>query len=212
MPDLSTLTIFVLAAWVLLVTPGPAVLYIVTRSIDQGRGAGIVSTLGIGLGTLFHVVGAAMGVSALLLSSVLAFNLVKYLGAAYLIYLGLHKLLVREDTEEQPELLKPQKLSRIFYQGVLVNLLNPKTALFIFAFLPQFVDTTQGTVALQILLLGTILVVMGIVSDGLYAVLAGTVGHWLRGNLQVIRAQRYFAGTIFITLGVATALTGSTKK
>ncbi len=147
--ELSALAVFVTAAFVLLITPGPAVLYIVARSVDQGWLAGIVSVLGTGVGTLFHVVAAALGLSALLLSSVLAFNIVKYLGAAYLMYLGIRKLLIRDplhqlETHHQP-------LSSIFYQGMLVNLLNPKTALFIFAFLPQFVDPVRGSVAAQIL-------------------------------------------------------------
>lgn len=211
MLDLSTLTLFFIAAFVLLITPGPAVLYIVARSIDQGRMAGIVSAAGVAVGTLFHVAAAALGISALLVSSALAFNVVKYLGAAYLIYLGVRKLLVPEEIE-QLELPENRGLWRIFYQGSIVNLLNPKTALFFFAFLPQFADPARGSVTLQLLLLGIIFVAMGLCSDGLYALLAGTVGHWLKDNLGFWRAQRYFAGSIYILLGVATALTGSDKK
>lgn len=211
MPDFTTLSVFILAALVLLVTPGPAVLYIVARSIDQGRWAGIVSTLGIGVGTLFHIAAAAFGVSALLVSSALVFSMVKYAGAAYLIYLGVRKLLVREELH-QPEIAEHKRLAQIFYQGILVNLLNPKTALFFFAFLPQFVDVSQGSIAGQIMVLGLILVVMGIFSDGLYALLAGAIGNWLRGNLGFLRAQRYFAGGVFILLGVTTALSGSAKR
>lgn len=211
MPEFSKLILFLFAAWILLVTPGPAVLYIIARSIDQGRWAGIVSTLGIGVGTLFHVIAAALGVSAVLVSSALAFNIVRYLGAAYLIYLGIRKLLEREALQPL-ELPERKRLSRIFYQGVLVNLLNPKTALFFFAFLPQFVDVSSATVASQIMLLGTIFVVMGLFSDGLWALLAGTAGHWFRDNLQFLRGQRFFAATIFIALGLTTALSGSGKK
>ncbi len=211
MPEFSTLALFMVAALALLITPGPAVLYIVARSIDQGRRAGIVSMLGIHVGTLFHVAAAALGISALLMSSALAFNVVKYIGAAYLIYLGLRKLLAREELH-QPEVVENRKLARIFYQGVLVNLLNPKTALFFFAFLPQFVNPGKGAVAGQILFLGFTFVVLGICSDGLYALLAGTMGHWLKGNLRFLRAQRYFAGTVYIGLGLTTALSGSPKK
>lgn len=211
MPQLSTLILFVVAALALLVTPGPAVLYIIARSIDQGRMAGLVSTVGVGVGTLFHVAAAALGLSALLMSSALAFSVIKYLGVAYLIYLGLRTLLTREQIH-QPEIVEDRKLTRIFYQGVVVNLLNPKTALFFFAFLPQFVEPAKGGVAGQILLLGFIFVVLGICNDGLYALLAGSVGHWLRGNLRFLRAQRYFAGSIYLGLGVATALTGSERK
>ncbi|GAB4433601.1 MAG: LysE family translocator [Anaerolineae bacterium] len=211
MLTLSTLTLFILAALALLITPGPAVLYVVARSIDQGRLAGVVSMLGIHVGTLFHVAAAALGLSALLMSSALAFGVVKYLGAAYLIYLGVRKLLAREETS-QPEVVERRKLAHVFYQGVVVNLLNPKTALFFFAFLPQFVEPAKGAVAGQILLLGFIFVVLGICSDGLYALLAGTIGRWFKGNMRFLRAERYFAGSVYIGLGVATALSGSEKK
>ncbi len=142
-PDGPTLVIFAGAALVLLITPGPAVFYIVARSIDQGRVAGVVSTLGVGTGALIHVGAAALGVSALLMSSALAFSVLKYLGAAYLIYLGVRKFLVR-DHAEQPRSLERRTLARTFYDGVIVNMLNPKTALFFFAFLPQFVDVSPA--------------------------------------------------------------------
>ncbi|MCB0168586.1 MAG: LysE family translocator [Anaerolineae bacterium] len=211
MLEISTLAVFMTAAVVLIVTPGPAVLYVVARSIDQGRLAGIVSTLGIGVGSLVHVAAAALGVSALLVSSALAFNLVKYLGAAYLIYLGVRKLVVREEII-RPGVIEPAALSRVFYQGAVVNILNPKTALFFFAFLPQFVDMAHGRVAIQIFFLGTLFTLIGIVSDGLWALLAGTLGRWLKGNLRFLLAQRYFAGTVFIALGITTAMSGSNKK
>ncbi len=211
MPDLSTLSIFFIAAFVLLVTPGPAVMYIVARSIDQGRMAGIVSTLGIAIGTLFHVVAAALGVSALLMSSALAFSVAKYLGAAYLIYLGVRKLL-EKDAVMQPEIIEQKRLSRIFYQGIWVNLLNPKTAIFFMAFLPQFVDTSKGAITLQVMFLGTLFVLMGIFSDGAWALLAGTLGNWLKGNLRFLRGQRYFAGGVFIALGITTAVSGLGKE
>ncbi|MCB0194422.1 MAG: LysE family translocator [Anaerolineae bacterium] len=211
MPDFSTLTLFIAAAVALIVTPGPAVLYVVARSIDQGRMAGIVSTLGIGVGTLVHVAAAALGVSALLVSSALAFNVVKYLGAAYLIYLGVRKFTASESVTSL-EVAESQKLARVFYQGIVVNVLNPKTALFFFAFLPQFVNVSRGDIALQVFFLGTIFVIVGVVSDSVWAVLAGTMGQWLKGNLRFLTAQRYFAGTVFIALGITTALSGSHKK
>jgi threonine/homoserine/homoserine lactone efflux protein len=211
MPHISNLAIFIVAALVLLITPGPAVLYIVARSIDQGRRAGIVSTLGVGVGSLCHVTAAAFGLSALLVSSVLAFNLVKYLGAVYLIYLGVRKLLAKDDPLSV-EPVQPKRLSRLFYQGVWVNLLNPKTTIFFFAFLPQFVSIEQGNIAVQILFLGTLFVVMGICSDSLYALLAGTMGGWLRSSRKFLRGQRYFTGGVFIALGLTAAFSGSGKK
>ncbi len=211
MPDFSNLILFIAAALILFVTPGPAVLYIVARSIEQGRTAGIVSVLGISAGSLFHIAAAAFGVSALLASSALMFNFVKYLGAAYLIYLGVRKFLARDETE-QAAAFEHKKLSRIFYQGVIVNLLNPKTALFFFAFLPQFVDVSKGAVTMQILLLGIIFVALGILSDGLWAVAAGTAGNWLKKNARFLRAQRYFSGSVLIAMGVATAVSGSNRS
>lgn len=208
MPEMSTLTLFFVAAAVLLITPGPAVLYIVARSIDQGRIAGIVSTLGISFATFFHIAAAAWGVSAVLLQSALAFNIIKYLGAAYLIYLGVHKLWGHEEIKTEI-VLEQQSLRRIFFQGAVVNLLNPKTALFFFALLPQFVNPAIGSVVTQIFFLGILFILMALVSDGLYAILAGTAGNWLRGNLQFLRVQRYVAGTIYIALGVTAAFTGN---
>ncbi|MGH7495622.1 MAG: LysE family translocator [bacterium] len=209
--DGSTLALFIGTTLVFLLTPGPAVFYIVARSIDQGRTAGVVSTLGINTGTLLHVAAAAFGVSAVLMSSALAFSVVKYLGATYLIFLGVRKFLMREE-EQSVGASQPQKLSRIFGQGVLVNLLNPKTALFFFAFLPQFSDPARGSVAMQILFLGGIFVVMAFLSDSLYAILAGTAGKWMRGNLRFQRWQRYFAGTAYIALGLGAALAGTNKS
>jgi threonine/homoserine/homoserine lactone efflux protein len=207
MLDLSTLPVFILAALVLLLTPGPAVLYIVARSLDQGRVAGLVSVLSIEVGNFFHVVAAALGLSALLVSSALAFTAVKYLGAAYLVYLGLRRLLARDEAPSQVR-VERQSLRRIFGQGVLVAALNPKTALFFLAFLPQFVQPARGAVALQFLLLGGLFVLMAVVTDGLYALLAGTAGQWLKGAsaMRALRAERVVVGTVYIGLGVSAAL------
>jgi len=211
MPEPSTLGLFVVAALVLLVTPGPAVLYIVTRSVEQGRLAGLVSALGIHVGTLVHVTAAALGLSALLVSSALAFSVVKYLGAAYLIYLGVRKL-VAEAPGDGGRPLAPRRLTRIFLEGVIVNLLNPKTALFFLAFLPQFVDPARGGVAGQILVLGVIFVALGVVSDGAWALAAGTAGSLFRRSRTALRAERYVTGTVFIGLGAAAALAGHGRK
>jgi threonine/homoserine/homoserine lactone efflux protein len=176
--------------------------------MDQGRRAGIVSTLGIAAGTLFHIAAAAFGVSAILMTSAVAFNVVKYLGAAYLIYLGVHKLIEKEAPQKEI-IVTHQTLSQIFYQGMVVNLLNPKTALFFFAFLPQFVDPSRGSVTIQILLLSAIFVTMALCSDGMYALLAGTAGKWLKQNAHFLRSQRYVTGGIYIFLGISAALTGN---
>jgi threonine/homoserine/homoserine lactone efflux protein len=212
MPDSQSLTIFVLAVLVLAITPGPAVLYIVARSLDQGRLAGLVSVLGIGLGALVHVVAAALGLSALLLSSALAFSALKYAGAAYLVYIGVRNLLAARD--EAAALTPPARasLSRIFVQGMVVNLLNPKTALFFLAFLPQFVDPGRGSVTVQFVSLGLLFTMLAMTTDALYALLAGTLGRGLQTNPRVRRHQQYLAGGVYIGLGLATALSGSHKK
>jgi threonine/homoserine/homoserine lactone efflux protein len=211
MPELSTLPLFITAALVLLLTPGPAVLYIIARSIDQGRRAGLVSVLGLTLGTFFHVIAAALGLSAILVSSALAFDVVKYLGAAYLIYLGIQKLRAKEVPAEITE-VKKASLKDIFTQGVVVNILNPKTALFFFAFMPQFVDRSRGLESTQMLFLGVLFVSMALITDGSYALLAGTAGGWLKQNRSFLRAQRYFAGTVYIGLGITAALASSSRK
>ncbi len=211
MPNHSSLFLFFGAAVVLLAIPGPAVLYIVSRSIGQGRSAGLVSALGIGVGTLVHVAAAAVGLSALLMSSALAFGAVKYLGAAYLIFLGVQKLRRQEPIDASPQ-AAPSKLSRVFAQGIIVNVLNPKTALFFFAFLPQFVDASRGSVALQISFLGALFAGMGVLSDSLWALFAGTVAHHLKSNPHWLKRQRYVSGGMLISLGVATAFAGSGSK
>jgi threonine/homoserine/homoserine lactone efflux protein len=205
------LLLFVTGAAILLVIPGPAVTYVVSRSIGHGRAAGLVSVMGIVTGTLCHVVAAALGISALLASSAAAFQFVKYLGAAYLIYLGI-KTLRRNDEQFVQADSRETKLIRLYGQGLLVNLLNPKTALFFLAFLPQFVDPTRGHVALQILQLGILFALMGWCSDSAYAVIAGTVAERIRGSLRLRRAQRNISGGGLIALGLASAFSGSRSK
>jgi threonine/homoserine/homoserine lactone efflux protein len=208
MPEASSLTVFIVAALALLLVPGPAVLYIIARSVDQGRTAGLISVVGVGLGSMVHVGAAALGLSALLVQSATAFRTVKYLGAAYLVYLGVRRLLGKDDVTAESD-GSSRTLRRVFTQGIWVNILNPKTALFFFAFLPQFVNTDGAPIGLQILFLGTLLVVMGIVTDGTYALAAGTMGGWLKQRPRVVTAQRWLAGGVFISLGLATALSGS---
>jgi threonine/homoserine/homoserine lactone efflux protein len=211
MPTLTTISLFLLAAVGLLVIPGPAVLFIMTRSVDQGRRAGTISSLGIGTADLIHTMAAALGLSALLLTSALAFTVVKYLGAAYLIYLGVRTLL-RRDGPHRSRRAEPQTLSRMFLQGMMVELLNPKTALFFFAFLPQFVDPTRGAVVWQFMLFGSLYAVLGFFDLTLYGLIAGTMAALLKGSAKFQRIQRYVTGSIFIALGLTAALTGSEKK
>jgi threonine/homoserine/homoserine lactone efflux protein len=210
MIETSQLLLFMGSALALLLLPGPAVLYITTRSANQGRIAGLVSVLAVEIANFIQAAAAALGLSAILLSSALAFDIVKYLGAAYLIYLGIRKILVSEDSAAGGE-VKRESLSQIFWQGFAVNILNPKTALFFFAFLPQFVDPAKGNVTAQTLLLGAIFVGMAIVTDSLYAVVASSLAERLAGSKPFQKGQRYFAGLVYVGLGITTALTGSKK-
>jgi threonine/homoserine/homoserine lactone efflux protein len=204
-PSLSTYALFIATALALLAIPGPAVLYVVSRSIDQGRSAGLASVLGITTGTVVHVTLATVGLSSLVLASKVAFDAVRYVGAAYLILLGVRRLLTRR-VEEDPAGRAPRSRSDLYTQGLIVNLLNPKTIVFIFAFIPQFVDVNAGHVWLQIMLLGLTFAGLGLASDSLYAVVAGTVADRLRSTPVIARVERWFGGSVLIGLGVAAAI------
>jgi threonine/homoserine/homoserine lactone efflux protein len=202
-PSPGSLALFAAASLALAVVPGPAVLYIVAQSVDQGRLAGLFSAAGIAVGGLVHVVAATIGLSSLLASSATAFTIVKYAGAAYLILLGIRRVLTREELEDEM-VRSPQTRRRLFVNGVVVNVLNPKTALFFLAFLPQFVDPEAGAAWLQILALGLMFVAIALCSDSLWALAAGTLGSWLRRSRWYLGVKRWVTGTVFIGLGLST--------
>ena len=210
-PSASNIGLFVGAALVLLLIPGPAVLYIVARSMAQGRMAGFVSDLGIHSATMIHVLAAALGLSALLASSALAFSMVKYAGAAYLIWLGFKKIFGRVEDAESAGLSR-HSYARLFRDGFIVNLLNPKTALFFFAFLPQFAEPERGHLAVQIAFLGLLFAGLGFITDGCYALLAGTAGNWLKRSRRFLKIERYVSGTLFIGLGLTAVFAGNQRK
>jgi threonine/homoserine/homoserine lactone efflux protein len=210
-PGAANLGLFISAALVLLLIPGPAVLYIVARSVEQGRLAGFVSDLGIHTATLVHVAAASLGLSAILASSALAFSVVKYAGAAYLIWLGLRKIF-GPNASNADVVVRRQRYRRLFRDGFIVNLLNPKTALFFLAFLPQFVDASRGHVAMQIAVLGLLFTALGFITDGCYALAAGTAGGWLKRSRGYLRLERYVSGVLFIGLGLTAAFAGNQKK
>ena len=209
MIESTQLYFFILAALALLLVPGPAVLYITARSASQGRIAGLVSVLAIETANFLQAAAAALGLSAILLSSALAFDVVKYLGAGYLIYLGMRKLLIKEEAVEGG--IQKESLARIYWQGFVINLLNPKTALFFFAFLPQFADPARGNVVVQNLLLGAIFVGLALITDSIYALLTSSLAERLKGYQRFQTRGRYFAGLVYVGLGITTALTGSSK-
>jgi threonine/homoserine/homoserine lactone efflux protein len=210
-PDPSRLALFVGAALLLLVVPGPAVLYVVTQSVSHGRRAGIASVAGITTGTLVHIAAATVGLSALLASSAVAFDVVKYLGAAYLIVIGVRRLLGLEP-ELEPQARPVQTHRRLYSQGIVVNVLNPKTALFFLAFLPQFVDPGRGAAWAQILLLGLLFAALGFLSDSCWALVSGTLGERLRRSRSFPSVQRYVSGSVFVGLGAVAALSSPVKR
>ena len=207
-PDPPAVGVFVVAALALLLVPGPAVLYVVARSIHEGRRAGLVSVLGIHVGTLVHIAAATLGLSALIASTAVAFTAVKVAGAVYLVGLGLWTFF-SDRAEPEVALGGESHLRRAFAQGIVVNVLNPKTALFFLAFLPQFVDSDAPHPAAQIAFLGVLFACLGLVTDSLWAIAAGTAGGVLRQSRRFVRIQRYVTGTVYIGLGVVTALAGS---
>jgi threonine/homoserine/homoserine lactone efflux protein len=209
-PTLSSFALFALAALALLAVPGPSVLYIITRSIEQGRRAGLVSVLGIHTGSLVHVAAAAVGVSTVLAASAAAFTTVKLLGAGYLVFIGVRKLLAKVEATNGTDDPEPPRvgLRRVYGQGVVVNVLNPKTALFFLAFLPQFTDPNRGPVAGQVVVLGLCFIALGMCSDGTYALVAGALGNRLRNNHRFARRRDQVSGVVYVGLGLTAALVG----
>jgi len=204
MPDGSTLLLFAGTSLALLAVPGPAVMYVVMRSLDQGRTAGVVSVLGVETGTFAYALAAAAGLTGLIAASEAGFTIVKYAGAAYLVYLGVRKLLERTDAPEEV----PSGRSRLFLNGMVVQLLNPKIAIFFLAFLPQFVDASGGPVAVQILILGALFTLLAVLTDGAYVLLAGAVGRRLRSGQRARSVLAKLSGGVYIVLGVSAALSG----
>jgi threonine/homoserine/homoserine lactone efflux protein len=206
-PEPSTFLVFLAATIALLAVPGPVVIFVVTRSVTQGRIAGLVSVLGVHTGSVVHVAAAALGISALLAASATAFGVVRYLGAAYLIFLGLQRLLRRGPDDEVVD-VTPTPRAHLYRQGIVVNVLNPKTAIFFLAFLPQFANPARGPVAIQIAVLGICFILLGLASDSTYALLSGTVSGRLRRSASVRRHLDRVSGVIYLGLGATAALAG----
>jgi len=210
-PSLSAVELFAVAAFALIIIPGPAVLYIVSQSVGQGRAGGLAAVLGVEIGAFVHVAGAALGVSAILASSATAFSVLKLAGGAYLIVLGIRRLLER-DSESQLATGRTRPLPAIFRQGVIVNALNPKTALFFLAFLPQFVDPDKGHVGLQAAILGVVWVLIATVCDAVWAIGSGSLVGLLRTSARARRIERRASGGILIGLGVLATLAHPARR
>lgn len=206
MPDTATLLAFATASFILICIPGPAVLFIIAKSSEHGRKAGLVSVAGIQLGALVHVAAAALGLSALLVASAAAFTALKYAGAIYLLWLGFRKIATRSKVAAAGKNSRPLSLWSVFVQGVIVNVLNPKAALFFFAFLPQFINPAKGAVAGQVAFFGLVFVAIACVSDSLYALAAGSLSRWIKGNPLYLKVQQYVTGVVYIGLGLLTLM------
>jgi threonine/homoserine/homoserine lactone efflux protein len=211
-PDPSTLLVYATAAVLVLLIPGPSVLYIVSQSVEHGRRAGLLGVLGVHIGTLVHITAATVGLSALLVSSATLFDAVRMIGAAYLIVLGVRAVLGRGEARAQAPAAREMRPGRIVRRGILVNVTNPKTALFFFAFLPQFVRPGDGPVALQMAVLGLTFLVLGLITDGTWAIVSGSAAGWVRARPAIGATQRVVTGCIFIGLGVATAIGAGERR
>jgi len=198
--------VFALAALLLNLTPGNDMLYVAARSTSQGIKAGIISSLGIMAGCMVHILAAVIGLSAIIAQSALAFNIIKYVGAAYLVYLGIRSIISQKKTFEVKNKMQQQSYTRIFWQGVLTNVLNPKVALFFLAFLPQFINVESKHTALQILFLGTWFNVGGTLVNIVVAILFGKIGTWLSQSPRFIQWQERITGAMLIALGIKVAL------
>lgn len=209
MPTVPTLLTFALAATLLIIVPGPNVLYIIARGIDQGRKAAAVSAMGVQAGMLVHVSAAILGLSAIVARSDLLFNVVRFAGAAYLIWMGVTTIRSKMISSGLPSVGVKISYRRIFIRGMIVNVLNVKVILFFLAFLPQFVQPERGSSALQILVLALVFVLISMVSDMVYAMASGSIGNWLSTREKVARQRNHFTGAVYILLGAFAALTGS---
>jgi threonine/homoserine/homoserine lactone efflux protein len=208
MPEADTWILVALASLVLVVVPGPAVVYILTRSISQGRAAGLASAAGVNLGSAVHVLAAVAGLSVVLASSAVAFSIVKWAGVAYLAWIGIRTLRSGDAAFTDPT-IQPVTLRRIFVQGIVVNVLNPKVAMFFLAFLPQFVDPASPRPWLQSLILGMTLVLIGLVSDSVYALIGGSIGSLFRRRPGAGRLARQLSGVTYLALAGVSAVSGS---
>ncbi|MEO9967907.1 MAG: LysE family translocator [Reichenbachiella sp.] len=203
LPSPENILLFITAATILIIVPGPAVLYIMMKSMEQGAKAGIASVLGVGIGAMVHVLAAAIGVSALLVASATAFAVLKYVGALYLIYLGVKKIIDKAPAIKE-EKVNRQALTSIFYEGIIVNTLSPKSAIFFFAFLPQFINPERGGTTSQILFLGLLFLIIALISDMCYVMLSGKLVKKFRSSTVYPDIQKYVSGGIHIALGLLT--------
>lgn len=206
--DIATLLAFLTASMIIVLAPGPAQALTIARSISDGKEAGFMTAFGLNVGTIIHTLAAALGLSAVLATSAVAFAVVKYIGAAYLIYLGIQAFLSKEQAVVTQTALPEANLRQTFTKAVITGLLNPKVALFILAFLPQFVDPQRGSAFLQFTILGTLLAVIDVLYESILALAAGTFSDRLIHNPKAAIWRQHIMGTVLIGLGIRLALIG----
>lgn len=208
------LWLFIISGLLLNITPGPDTALVVARSTQMGLRGGVAASFGITGGIMVHIAAAAIGLSALIAASATAFSVIKYAGAAYLIYIGLRLMFARQAAAADAAAPRTPSvpLRSVFWQGFFSNALNPKVAIFFLAFLPQFVEVERGHVAMQVAFLGILFAVLGSITDGCYALAAGTMGNWLKGSRGYLKVERYVSGVLFIGLGLTAAFAGNHRK
>ena len=200
MPSIETIATFSFAAFLLCISPGPSNLYVMARSISQGRQAGIMAASGMILGSFIYVIASAFGLAAIFLYSELAYQLVTLAGAAYLLYLASHYFKLAKQHIQTTHKVSQLAKSTIFKQSLVVELTNPKTALFFIAFLPLFTDPKQGNLNLQLLILGSIYAVIGFMSDILVATLSGKIGQWMNNHPRAGQWQNRLSASLLFTI------------
>jgi len=205
MINLTQLGLFTAASLVLIFTPGPDIIYVMTRGMAQGRRAALAAAAGFSLGNFVHTFFAVIGLSALLAASATAFNIVKWAGAAYLIYLGI-RMIRGASAADLSAQGPPMTGWAVFRQSILANILNPKVAIFFLAFFPQFVDASRGVPQYQMMLLGTLFVVLTFICFGAVGLCSGWIGMWLRKSRRVEKNMGRAAGCILILLGLSLAV------
>lgn len=208
MLNIAELSAFILVVFGLFLIPGPAVLLMITRSAQEGTKTGIITGLGIATGDFIHVLLAAVGFSAILMTSTAAFTIVKIAGAAYLLYMGIRALLAKASSIKMPDVVQ-ESLLKVYRQGILVEALNPKTALFFLALFPQFVNAESGTIVTQFLILGVIFVVLTVIYTTILAVFTGTIGQLIKRGTGMNRWGQKILGLLYIGLSLQVLLLGS---
>ena len=206
MISLNDFFLFALASLMLNITPGNDMLYVATKSTSQGVKAGVVSALGIAGGCIVHLLAAVIGLSAIIANSATAFDIIKYVGAAYLVYLGIRSFLSKQNKFSITNTVEKKSLPKLFWQGLFTNVLNPKVALFFLAFLPQFIHPEKGNAGMQILLLGLWFNFSGTIVNMIVALLFGKLGNWLADKQSFVQWQNKITGLLLIGLGVKIAL------